>query len=168
MRTIIPALLLGSAAIPWLAHAKLTDLHARQHPQVIRSSESWHLDPQLPVWLKRVYDGLGGPDSPLGKETPGRPSFQLNLIAYQSVGIIIHRIHREGGNGPACLWVAGTVEGESDSHVQLIFIGDSLVGSIRLESGATYLVDTKSPGRYVVEQIDASRQVSASAAGDGG
>lgn len=151
--------------LPVLSLASIPlDLSAYR-PQVIRSSETRRLEPGLSDRLAEIYAALKAAPSASGKDVPARQTIQLQLIGYLTATVVVEKIQMEPLavlGKPAAITVTGEVEGDVDSRAQLILIGDSLVGSIRLEGGETYLLDSTSPGRYVVSEIKSSWQVSAS------
>jgi hypothetical protein len=162
MNRILPLL----ALFPILASASKSIDDSAYRPQILRVSESHEFEAGLGDRLSAIYAGLKGPALPSGKVVPDRPTIHLQLIGYLAATVVVEKIQIETaakdvkGAKPA-ITVIGTVLGESDSRVQLVLLGDALVGSVRLEGGETYLLDPQAPGRYVVEELKASWQVSA-------
>jgi hypothetical protein len=155
--------------LPALASASKTLDEGSYRPEVLRSSETRQIEPGLADRLVDIYVASKAPASAAGKETPQRPTILLQLIGYLTATVVVEKIQMEPlavAGKPAAITVTGEIEGDTDSRAQLIIIGDSLVGSIRLEGGETYLLDSKSPGRYVVEELKTSWQVSAQSEND--
>jgi hypothetical protein len=165
--------LLGIASLSSLVHASLPADAGAYGPQVIRSSETWDLEPGIADRLSAAYDNAEAAATTEGKDVPDAPVIRIRLIGYLTASIVVVHIRKETeiqarafNRAPAALFVTGAVEGEPESRVELIFLGKTLVGSVRLQGGETYLLDSKSPGRYVVAELKASWKVSEESDGD--